>query len=676
MNALWHRLGLLIVAVYVGSTAAAQADVVELKTGAPVKARVLERGDAEILVNVYRTGIRRVTHGAEKIAAKSVKRIVDDPDPHRAFWRKAEDLQIDGTADAWVALGREAKAKKLSGLARHAYLEALVRDAGHADATRELADKAAALKAADPRLNAGLKAKLDDYLKTDELADRIKLADEIKKLGSPWTLPHLERAYRSSKEKKGRTDDRVLTLRSQDHAGVYTLYVPLSYDPFRPTPLVVGLHGGGRGGKDGKAVVGSGTSAMNFYERGAARLGWIVVCPTALEAPWAAAPNDKFLLDVVEEIRLLFNIDLRRIYLTGHSMGGFGTWHFGPLYASKWAAISPMAGGGGGAGGLQRLEETLTGVYLYHGADDNVVGVGGDRAIAERMRKADMDFVYAEIPDSGHGFPPEVEAEMWEFFKPRRLALGEGGGDKGKFTVSEEPKSSFEGAPSKDELAAYGPLGTPEAELSGAAERKRVLAELKAGGGRAVKAVPLLGGMKDAETTTAVAKVLADPKSAEDVKRCACDVLGAIGRKEGAKAVAAALGDTDLSVVGAAGAAFGRVEAADKLKTFDRALAAFIKRFEATKTAGGKMDYSDYEAFLTAAVRWCDGFAASGDAALAPLATTLAEAFYFGAVRVDASDRAGQNPATPRAKLKDALLAACAALDAPATKALQAKLVP
>lgn len=673
MNALRQRFGLLVFAALFGSTVAAQADIVELKTGAPIKARVLERGEAEILVNVFRTGIRRVTHGAEKIAVKGVKRIVDDPDPHRAFWRKAEELQIDGTADAWVALGREAKAKKLNGLARHAFTEALVRDAAHADATRELADKAAAIKAADPRLNGALKTKLDEYLKTDDLATRIKQADEIKKLGSPWTLTHLERAYRSSKEKKGRTDDRVLTFRSEDHAGVYTLFVPANYDPFRPTPLVVGLHGGGRGGKDGKAVVGSGTSAMNFYERGAARLGWIVVCPTALEAPWAAAPNDKFLLDVVEEIRLLFNIDQRRIYLTGHSMGGFGTWHFGPLYASKWAAISPMAGGGGG-GGLQRLEETMTGVYLYHGADDNVVGVGGDRAVAERMRKADMDFVYAEIPDSGHGFPPEVEAEMWEFFKPRRLAIGEGGGDKGKFTISEEPKSSFEGAPSKDELAAFGPLGTPEAELSGAAERKRALVELKAGGGRAVKAVPLLGAMKDAETTTAIAKVLADPKSAEDVKRCACDVLGAIGRKEGAKALAVALGEADLTVVGAAGAAYGRVEAADKLKTFERALAAFIKRFDATKTAGGKMDFSDYEALLATAARWCDGFAASGDATLAPLATTLADAFYFSTVRVDASDRAGQNPATPRAKLKDALLAVCAALDVPATRSLKTKL--
>ena len=184
---------------------------------------------------------------------------------------------------------------------------------------------------------------------------------------------------------------------------------------------MIGLHGGGRGGKDGKAVVGSGPSAMNFYQGGAERLGWIVACPTAIEAPWAAKPNDGFLIAVLEEVERLFNVDKNRVYLTGHSMGGFGTWHFGPLYAHLWAAISPMAGGGGGSG-LKRLQDTLTGVYLYHGANDPVVGVGDDHATAMLMKDRDMDFAYAEIPDSGHGYPPEVEAEMWEFFKVRRLA--------------------------------------------------------------------------------------------------------------------------------------------------------------------------------------------------------------------------------------------------------------
>jgi pimeloyl-ACP methyl ester carboxylesterase len=653
----------------------AQADVVELKAGPPFRARIWERGggDEDAVVNVFRTGIRRATHGVERIPAKKLKRLVDDPDPHRAFWRAADELADGGTADAWFALAADAKAKKLPGLARHAALEALVRDPAHAEAKKSLGDKAAAIVAADPRLNAQLADAQRRYLATEELAARLKIAEEIGKLGGHADVARLERAYRSSKEPRGRVENRPLTLRSKDHRGVYTLFVPPKYDPFVPTPLVVGLHGGGRGGKDGQAVVGSGVEAMAFYERGAAALGWLVVCPTAIEAPWAAKANDGFVLAVVEEIGLRFNVDVHRVYLTGHSMGGFGTWHFGPLYATKWAAIAPMAGGGGG-GGLKRLADTRTGVYLYHGADDAVVGVGSDRAAADAMRKAEMDFVYAEIPDSGHGFPPEVEAEMWEFLKPRRLAIAADGEERGPFAVAETVRSSFVAKPGKDETEAFGPLGKEAPHVAGAAELKRLLEDLRAGGGRSEKAAPLLGARKDAETATAVARVLADPKAEADVRRRACDALGLIGRKEGAKALAAALADRDLSVVGAAGEAFGRVDASDKPKTYDRALAAMSERFEAAKSGGG-MDYSDYEAFCDALSRFCVGIAATNDPACGAVAEKIADRFLLPELRVRATARAGQNPATPRKKLATALLAACAALPGPAADAARAKIV-
>src|SRR5262249_3748235 len=149
--------------------------------------------------------------------------------------------------------------------------------------------------------------------------------------------------------------------------------------------------------------------------------GYIVVCPTAIAAPWSDARNDGFLLAIVEEITLLFHVDRNRIYLTGHSMGGYGAWYYGQKYAHLWAAIAPMAGAGGDD--LQRLRNTLTGVYLYHGANDEVVGVEADREAAEHMRTEGMDFVYAELPDSGHGLPDEVLQEMWQFFDLRRLAI-------------------------------------------------------------------------------------------------------------------------------------------------------------------------------------------------------------------------------------------------------------
>jgi hypothetical protein len=651
----------LAAAAWAAALSPAQADVIELKSGAPVIGKVWEKGDAELVYNAYRTAIRKVTFGVEKLAAKSVKRVVDDPDPHRSFWRKAGELR-DGKADEWVALGLEARAKKLQGLARFAFTEALVRDPVNAAAQKELGSKLKEIQQQDPRLNAPLREKLAAYLGLADAAARQKAFDELKTLGCAWPDWYTERAWRSAKEKRGRTEDRLLTLRSRENKGVYTLFVPESYDPWKPTPLVIGLHGGGRGGKDGKAVVGSGPGAMNFYQRGAERLGWIVVCPTAIEAPWAAKSNDPFLMAILEEVSRLFNVDKNRVYLTGHSMGGFGTWHFAPLYAHLWAAVAPMAGGGGGSG-LKRLQDTLTGVYLYHGANDPVVGVGDDHATAVQMKDRDMDFAYAEIPDSGHGFPPEVEAEMWDFFEVRRLAVAPGGGEKGKFAVTEEPSPSFLAKPTKEELDYLGPLGKPAAKDEGSASSalKPLIADLKAGGGLAQKAAEKLSAMHEPEAATQVAAVLANATLAPDCRKFAAEALGGMKRVEGAKALQAALSDPSLDVLGAAAWAFGRVGAAAPAKAYERCVTELKQRFD-KKLVGTKMEYSDFESHFEVLCRLADGAAASGDAACGPVLLRVGNEFLLPSLSVDASERAGQNPATPRRRLAKALVEACATL--------------
>jgi acetyl esterase/lipase len=519
-----------------------------------------------------------------------------------------------------------------------------------------------------------MREKLAAYLAIADPAARQKAHEELQQLGFPHPWWYLERAWRSAREKKGRTEDRLLTLRSREHKGVYTLYVPESYDPLRPTPLVIGLHGGGRGGKDGKAVVGSGPGAMNFYERGAARLGWIVACPTAIEAPWSAKPNDGFLLAVLDEVCLLFNVDRNRVYLTGHSMGGYGAWHFGPLHAHLWAAISPMAGGGGGGGALKKLEDTLTGVYLYHGADDPVVGVEDDHAVALQMKARGMDFAYAEIPDSGHGFPPEVEAEMWEFFEVRRLATVPGGGDKGRFSVTQEPSSSFLPKPSKEEADYLPALGKPASKDDAPASSiKPLLADLRAGGGLAQKAAERLAAIHEAEAASQVAAVLSNASLASDSRRFAAEALGGMKRVEGAKALQAAMADPDLGVLGAAAWAYGRVGPPSPAKVYERCVADLKQRFEKKKT-GAQMEFSDFESHLDALVRLADGIEATRDPACVPALVKIGNDFLLPQLSVDATERAGQNPAAPRRRLAKALLDACAALKNEASLPLLAAL--
>ncbi len=101
----------------------------------------------------------------------------------------------------------------------------------------------------------------------------------------------------------------------------YRLFLPESYDGSKPVPLVVALHG--MGGDENSMF----DSYGGTLKREAARVGFAVVCPKGRDTASmyrGAAGQD--VMDVLAEVRRDYKIDPRRIYLMGHSMGGFGTW--------------------------------------------------------------------------------------------------------------------------------------------------------------------------------------------------------------------------------------------------------------------------------------------------------------------------------------------------------------
>jgi predicted peptidase len=101
-----------------------------------------------------------------------------------------------------------------------------------------------------------------------------------------------------------------------------------------------------------------------------------------------------------------FNVDEDRIYLMGHSMGGGGTMYLGPKHADIWAAIAPIAGGGGRpdqAQSLQRLKDAGVAVMVVHGEADEIVPVQGSRDMARLMDEMGLESEYVELPGVGHG---------------------------------------------------------------------------------------------------------------------------------------------------------------------------------------------------------------------------------------------------------------------------------
>ncbi len=133
-------------------------------------------------------------------------------------------------------------------------------------------------------------------------------------------------------------------------------------------------------------------------------------------------------LEVLEQAQQRFHTDPQRTYITGHSMGGHGTWHIGTLFPDRFAALGPSAGwisfatyAGRGANLRQdpvslmlrrplSASDTLArvrnlqsqGVYILHGDADDNVPVDQARTMREELAKFHPDWVYKEQPGAGH----------------------------------------------------------------------------------------------------------------------------------------------------------------------------------------------------------------------------------------------------------------------------------
>lgn len=157
-------------------------------------------------------------------------------------------------------------------------------------------------------------------------------------------------------------------------------------------------------------------------------------------------------LEVLELAQARFKPDPQRIYLTGHSMGGHGTWYLGATYPGKWAAIAPCAGyptltGYGSADGkipqqgrteheklLLRASNGSNvfelaqnykdlGVYIHHGDDDQVVSVDYARQMRKVLGDFHNDFSYYEYPGGSHWFGNESVdwSPIFEFFNWHKI---------------------------------------------------------------------------------------------------------------------------------------------------------------------------------------------------------------------------------------------------------------
>ena len=210
----------------------------------------------------------------------------------------------------------------------------------------------------------------------------------------------------------------------------YCVYASSRIEPGTPAPLVIGLHGAGTGpqimcNSDIVDLVEAGgyvlAAPMGYNERGGygapRRAGRD---PRPDEPANISELSEQDVMNVLQMMLDEYDIDRNRIYLTGHSMGGGGTMYLGPKHAEIWAAIAPIAGGGGRPDqteSLQRLKDEGVGLIVVHGEADDISPVENSRNLAAEARAIGLDSEYVELPGIGHGPVINLAQEhIFEFF--------------------------------------------------------------------------------------------------------------------------------------------------------------------------------------------------------------------------------------------------------------------
>jgi predicted peptidase len=174
----------------------------------------------------------------------------------------------------------------------------------------------------------------------------------------------------------------------------YLLYLPKDYGGEKKSwPLLVFLHGAGESGTDLDKVKLHGPPKL--IEEGK-DFPFIVVSPQSSGRGWFAPA----LNGLIDDITSKYQVDSSRIYVTGLSMGGFGTWSLAAAYPGKFAAIAPICGGGNtdDAPTLKNLP-----IWVFHGAKDEAVPLKRSSEMVEALKEAGSTTVeFTVYPDAGH----------------------------------------------------------------------------------------------------------------------------------------------------------------------------------------------------------------------------------------------------------------------------------
>jgi predicted esterase len=211
--------------------------------------------------------------------------------------------------------------------------------------------------------------------------------------------------------------NRTVTIGGERYR--YQVYVPANWKRAERWPVILFLHGSGERGDDGlwQTEIGLPSAIRRKPERFPA----IVVMPQCRRDTWWNAENmQQMALRALEQSVREFHGDSQRLYLTGLSMGAYGTWSMARHHPGKFAAFLPICGGIAAPEVLRKtinlppdptdvdlyaLTAQKVGkapVWIFHGDADTSVPVSESRKMHEALKAAGASVRYMEYPGVGH----------------------------------------------------------------------------------------------------------------------------------------------------------------------------------------------------------------------------------------------------------------------------------
>jgi poly(3-hydroxybutyrate) depolymerase len=194
----------------------------------------------------------------------------------------------------------------------------------------------------------------------------------------------------------------------------YLVYKPPGYEKKKDWPLILFLHGVKEGSNNLDLV--KKTALPQILEEGK-DLPFVVICPQCREKQvWDEDKLIKLLDKVVEK----YSVDKNRIYLTGESMGGYGSWSLGYTYPERFAAIAPICGGGRAS---QAAKLKNVPIWAFHNENDDIVLSSESQDMVDAVNKAGGNAKLTIYPDSGHDAWTQTykNDQLYEWFLEHNL---------------------------------------------------------------------------------------------------------------------------------------------------------------------------------------------------------------------------------------------------------------